>query len=139
MKEATDSINVELTIQAVQMDVDNIWMQGDIEILINGERPYAEIDFVDFEAFLESPSSNGEFFIFSCICGVAECGGRKKGIKVSHRENTVAWENGNTGEAWLLDRNNMEDDLNKIRPEVLNYKRYFSEKGIGYVGVGYNW
>jgi len=139
MKETLDSINIELIVQAVQTDKDNIWMQGDLEILINGKKPYAESDIIDVNIFLESLKSDGEYFIFSCNCGIPECSDWIKGINVKHNQNNVIWKNGNSNDTWLLDKNQIENDLNGIRSEVKIYKKYFSEKGIEYVGVGFNW
>ena len=139
MEEPIDSINIELLVQAVQMESDNIWMQGDLEILINGEKPYAESDIIDVDKLLESLKSDGEFFIFSCNCGVPACSGWEKGINVTHNDNKIIWKNENSNKSWRLEKSRMEDDLNLIRTEVQNYKKYFFEKGIEYVGVGYNW
>ena len=58
--------NIQLFVQAVQMGNDNIWMQGYLEILINGEKPYSESDIIDVHTFMESMKSDGDFFIFSC-------------------------------------------------------------------------
>ena len=115
MKETINSINIELIVQAVQMDSDNIWMQGDLKILINGEKPYAENDMIDVDIFLESMNSDGEFFIFSCICGIPECSGWDKGIFVLHNENNITWKNGNTNDVWRLDKTRMEDDLAHVK------------------------
>lgn len=72
MNEYTDSIRIELKVTASQMSADNIWMQGDLEIFINGEKPYSEGDIVDADALLNSLNSDGEYFIFSCCCGIPE-------------------------------------------------------------------
>jgi len=75
MKQQLDSIYIELIVLASQMDIENVWMQGDLEILINGEKPYSENDIIDLDCFLKSLESDGEYFIFSCNCGIPECGG----------------------------------------------------------------
>lgn len=139
MKKTLDTINIELIVQAVQMDENDIWMQGDLEILINGEKPYSEGDIINVDVFLESLKSDGEYFIFSCNCGIPECSGWKKGITVRHNGNNIIWSNGNSDDVWLLEKNRINEDLNEIKSEILNYKKYFSEKGIEYVGIGYNW
>ena len=139
MKKTLDTINIELIVQAVQMDENDIWMQGDLEILINGEKPYSEGDIINVDVFLESLKSDGEYFIFSCNCGIPECSGWKKGITVKHNGNNIIWSNGNSDDVWLLEKNRINEDLNEIKSEILNYKKYFSEKGIEYVGIGYNW
>jgi hypothetical protein len=140
MKEELDSISITLLVQACQLDRQNIWFQGDLEIRINGIKPYAEIsDIINVDTFLKSLETDGEYFIFSCNCGIPECNGWTKGINVEHREQTILWTNENTKEVWIFDKSTIEKDLVAIRKEVLNYKNFFAKKKIEYVGVGYNW
>lgn len=139
MKKNLDIINIELIVQAVQMDESDIWMQGDLQILINGEKPYSESDIINVDAFLESLKFDGEYFIFSCNCGIPECSGWKKGINVRHNENNIIWSNGNSNDIWQIEKNRINEDLIGIKSEIFNYKKYFYEKGIEYVGVGLNW
>jgi hypothetical protein len=140
MKEKLDSISIELLVQACQLSEQDIWFQGDLEIRINGIKPYEEMsDIIDVDAFLKSLETDGEYYIFSCNCGIPECSGWIKGISVEHKEQTIVWTNKNSQEVWILDRSKIEKDLIGIRKEILNYKNYFAEKKIEYVGVGYNW
>lgn len=138
MKTITDFINIELIVQAVQMD-EEVWMQGSLEITINEEKPYSESDIIVLDVFFKSMESDGEYFIFSCCCGMPECSGWIKGIAVSHDEKTIKWVNQNNGETWILDKNKIREDLKNIREEVKIFKQFFIKKGIEYVGVGYNW
>ena len=132
-----DTIYIELVVTAAKGK--DIWMQGDIEIRIGNQKPYNEEDIVDTFALLESMESDGEYFIFSCVCGLPECSGWNKGIIVSHQENTIKWIDPNNGKDWLFNKNSMLEDIANIRTEVAVYKQYFKEKGISYVGVGYDW
>ncbi len=139
MHEKLDSINIEVIVEAVQLDSVNIWMQGDLEIQINGKKPCGENDIINIDILIKSLESDGEYYIFSCNCGVPKCSGWIHGIDVKHKENTVIWTNINTKESWVLDRQKIENDLKDIREEVKNYKLFFTKKQIKYVGVGYNW
>lgn len=140
MNDQKDSIIIELVVGAVQMEPDNIWMQGSLEIFINTRKPYHESsDIIDVNALLQSMEEEGKFFIFSCCCGVPSCSGWEKGISVKHKGDTIEWTNGNTNETWILERQCMEEDIATIRTEVMNFKKYFAEKDIRYVGVGYTW
>lgn len=138
MKDILDCINIELKVIAVQMDL-NIWMQGDIEIIINGEKPYAESDIVNCETLFESLEKDGEYFIFSCNCGLPKCSGWINGIMVTNREEKIEWININTKKIWNFDRVKIEDDIKTIKEEVKVYKQFFKQKEIDYVGVGYSW
>lgn len=121
------------------MDADRIWMQGDLEIRFNGEKPYADSDRVDAVALLESMERDGEYFIFTCCCGVPSCSRWKNGIGVSKEKELTTWTDLNTGKAWNFDTNKQMTDMDDIRKQVKIYKDFFEKKGIEYVGVGYDW
>ncbi|HLP11648.1 MAG TPA: hypothetical protein VK177_06905 [Flavobacteriales bacterium] len=133
-----DTFSIELVVEAAQMDSE-IWMQGSVEIRINGSKPYSDGDYVDFDVFVKSLDVEGEFFIFSCTCGIPECAGWIKGIDVRHEGNIISWKNSNDNISWQFDRSGIQESLKEIRREVLKYKKFFAKKEIKYVGVGYNW
>lgn len=139
MSNNLDSVIVELVVTACQMEENNIWMQGDLEIRLNNEKPYADGDIINVEEFLKSLEQNGEFFIFSCSCGLPECSGWKLGIQVLHEQENIKWTNPNNGKTWCFSRQKIQNDLVDIRKEIANYKQFFGQKDIRYVGVGYNW
>ncbi len=139
MNNNLDSVIVELVVTACQMEADNIWMQGDLEIRLNTEKPYADSDIINVDEFLKSLEQDGEFSIFSCCCGVPECSGWEFGIQVLHLEENIKWTNPNNGKTWFFSKQKIKNDLIDIRNELANYKQFFSQKEIKYVGVGYNW
>ncbi|WP_149208177.1 hypothetical protein [Flavobacterium johnsoniae] len=138
MEKQLDSIHIELNVTAVQAEDIDIWMQGNIEILINGEKPYSEGDIVDAYQLLKSMESNGRYFIFSCCCGIPQCSGWKDGIEVIHQENNIKWIDSNYNRIWLFDKNKIQEDLKTINDEVVVFKNFFKEKQIDYVGYGYD-
>lgn len=120
------------------MGKENIWMQGDLEININSTKPYGDSDIIDASEFLESLDIDGEFEILSCCCGVPECSGWFKGIQVEHLNNEhIKWTNLNNGENWIFEKKSIEDALKNIEEELENYKAFFKERNIEYVGYGY--
>ncbi|KFF06265.1 hypothetical protein [Flavobacterium reichenbachii] len=138
MEKTLDTINIELKVYAVLSEPDNIWMQGDIEIFINGEKPYNEGDIIDSYILQESLIKNGSYFIFSCSCGIPQCSGWLKGINVTHTTNTITWEDLNHNKIWNFEKSKIEQDLKNINEEVKIFKQYFAGKKIEYVGCGYN-
>ena len=134
-----DTVTLELVVTACQMESNHIWMQGDFEIRFNGEKPCADGDILDATEFLKSIEEDGEYAIFSCNCGVPQCSGWIKGIQVLHSEESTRWTNLNNGKTWHFDKQEIKGNLNTIREEVEIYKKFFSQKGIEYVGVGYTW
>jgi hypothetical protein len=139
MKNNLDSIIVELVVTACQMEANNIWMQGDLEIRLNNETPYSNGDIINVDEFLKSLEQDGVFSIFSCCCGIPECSGWELGIQVLHLEENIQWTNPNNGKTWCFSKQKVETDLIQIREELKNYKLFFSQRKIEYVGVGYNW
>lgn len=139
MDDNFDSISIDLFVEAVQADKDDIWMSGSLEILINGKKPYEEGEIIDEEAVFDSFNSDGEYFIFSCSCGVPECSARTTGIKVIKQGKIIQWIDRDNNKSWKFDSNRIKEDLDTIKEEVKNFKLFFKNKGIDYVGVGYAW
>ena len=138
MKEDLDSIYVELEVVAAY-DEKEPWMQGDLVIIINGKRPYTWNDTVDLELFLESLEKDGEYFIFTCICGMPNCGGWEKGIEVSTQGDIVQWIDDKSEKTWRFDRTHILKQVADLKKEARFFKKYFKGKGIHYVGAGYAW
>lgn len=138
MKTELDNITIDLEVFAVQ-DGKKVWMQGSLMILINGKRPYSDDDIVDAEVFLESLEKNGEYFIFSCLCGVPKCSGWHSGIQVLNKNQTINWTNLNKNQSWSFDKESIYEQVKAIRQDVIFYKKYFKQKEIHYIGVGYSW
>lgn len=136
MIQTLDRISIELKVTAVQMNT-KIWMQGYIEISINGEQPYENGEIVDIPNFLKSLEHDGNYFIFCCHCGYPECTGRKNGIEVLLNETTTKWIDNFSNKTWIFDKNKIEEDLKNINEQVRIFKKYFAEKQIDYVGFGY--
>lgn len=137
MISSTDKILLELNVTAVQMDLD-IWMQGDLQITINGIKPYKDEEIIDVLVFLKSLESDGNYFIFSCNCDLPECSGRTEGIQVFHDNNIIRWIDNLGNNIWYFDKTILKEDLKNIYEKVLIFKKYFAEKQIDYVGFGYH-
>ena len=139
MNPQLDNFYLELVVTACQMGKGRIWMQGDLEIRFNSEgKPYADSDIINISEFLDSLEAEGEFEIFSCCCGIPECSGWKRGIQVKHIDQQyIEWANLNNNKTWLFEKESLLKDLETVNEEVENYKTFFKEKGIDYVGYGY--
>ncbi|PIF46732.1 hypothetical protein CLU96_3772 [Chryseobacterium sp. 52] len=136
--EHLDTIYLELVINACQMSREDIWISGALEIRLNDKKPYADSDIINEHEFFKSIDSEGEFEIFSCCCGVPECSGWIKGIQVDHIDHQlIKWTNLNNGDSWIFKRQMLDEDLKEIQEKLENYKSFFNEKGISYVGYGY--
>lgn len=138
MEEIYNTLLVELNVKAVQMETD-IWMQGHVDLYINGEKPYLDSDIVDAELLIKSLKSDGDYFIFSCCCGIPQCSKWLKPINVTHEGNKIRWFDANSEITWHFDKNKLEEDIINIVAEVKLFKQFFKKKRIEYVGVGYNW
>jgi hypothetical protein len=133
-----DTISIELEVCAAGGD-DDVWMQGSLVVAINRARPYTADEVVLADCFYESLEHDGDFQIFSCVCGVPACAGRAKGVRVHHRQEVVEWVDLDREQAWRFDRVRIERDVARVRDTVDMFKRFFARKGIQYVGLGYDW
>lgn len=139
-KQSQDTIRIELVVLAALDYEDGVCMHGQLKIYINQRQPYDESsDIIDEHLLFDSMSKNGEYFIFSCCCGIPSCSGWDKGIKVIHRESQLEWTDLNKNKSWIFEKSSIENQLKAIKEEVVFYKEYFRNKGIDYVGVGYAW
>lgn len=132
-----DNIIIELKVTAVQADTD-IWMQGDLEIMINSEKPYGNSDIIESDILLQSLESNGKYFIFSCCCGLPKCTGWNNGIEVIHENGIIKWIDPNHNRTWHFDKKIFQENIAAIFKEVEIFKKFFKEKQIDYVGFGYD-
>ncbi|MCH2195255.1 hypothetical protein [Kordia sp.] len=136
--ENLDTIYIELLVQACQIEAKNIWMQGSLEVRIGSKKPYEGSDIIMADLFMESMKREGTYFIFSCSCGIRECGGCDQGIEVKHEKNVIVWNMLDHNKTYRFDRKRIEADIEEAIQEVKNYKAYFKKKEIEYVGFGYN-
>jgi len=64
-----------------------------IELFVNGESlsPFA-LDALDIVELYYSSRAAGSYFIWTCGCGSAECGGIHWGVRVAHDLAVVTWQ-----------------------------------------------
>ncbi len=105
------------------------------EFIINGEKPYPYGDIVDITNFKASLISNGIYYIFNCSCGIPECAGRTKGIKVTHINDSLIWEDLDYNKKWLFNIHQIKTSLDNIKKEELKSKNYFNKKGVDFIPV----
>jgi uncharacterized protein YqiB (DUF1249 family) len=133
-----DSISLELEVHAAAYDDSDVWMNGVLVIAINRKRPYDEDEIILVDHFLESLECDGDFRIFSCVCGLPSCAARSQGVRVCHRAGIVEWTDLDRGSRWQFERAKIAEDLARVRDEARRFKRFFAAKGIRYVGVGHD-
>src|SRR3954470_16279996 len=94
-----DTISVELEVCAAGYDDSDVWMNGSLVIAINRARPYNEDELVLADRFFASLEQDGDFQIFSCVCGIPDCAGRAKGVRVQHHQGILDWVDLDRGQA----------------------------------------
>ena len=62
-----------------------------IDAFVDQELLYKDYP-VDLIELIRSKESEGKFFIFTCSCGIPECGGIYEAVKVKYLDKTVTWE-----------------------------------------------
>ncbi|PHN04173.1 hypothetical protein [Flavilitoribacter nigricans] len=130
MTQEIDRITFELTVRAVHSGPDDVWMQGDLHVLINGHPPYSINDMVDPAALLRSLAAEGRYFLFSCTCGAPECGGWEQGIAVSHRDQLTEWKDIDKETSWRFKQQDIAEGLREVQTEVDFFKSFFRVKNI---------
>src|SRR5882672_7256533 len=124
-----DPISIELEVRAAGSDDSDVWMHGSLVIAINRTRPYSEDEIILADRFFASLERDGDFQIFSCVCGMPDCAGRPKGIRVHHRKGIVEWTDLDREQSWRLERVRIDRDLARVRDDVHMFKRFFAGKG----------
>ena len=136
MPTSLDTISLELEVSAAAYNDTDVWMQGSLVVAINRVRPYTEDEIVVADRLLASLEHDGDFQIFSCVCGTPACAERAKGIRVRHGQGVVEWFDLDRERAWQFERARIDRDLATVRGDVEMFKRFFARKGIPYVGLG---
>lgn len=82
-----------------------------------------DINAIVFEELENSLKGDGSYLIFTCYCGVADCGGWKKVI-VRHNLNTISWLfNYNTKDYFYeFDSKSYQNEIENVRLELDNLK-----------------
>jgi hypothetical protein len=137
MADQFDNIRIELLVTAARNGQQNIWMQGDLEIYINGEKCYDDGDIIDAQAFEDSLKTPGTYFIYSCSCGIPGCAGYEYGIQVSHDGDSIMWNDLDNKTKVTLDRKEMIKQLHDLRKQAKDYRLFFKKREIAYVGFAY--
>ncbi|MFT5823786.1 MAG: hypothetical protein ACI8ZM_005049 [Crocinitomix sp.] len=130
MIENIDTICIELVVLAVRSGQQDIQMQGGLEIRINGEKPYEDGSIIDCEKLSESLNASGNYFIFSCACGIPECGGYIDGIQVLHEGDKVIWKDLDSDKTWCFDRQKMSKKMHDLKKEAKDYRLFFIKRDV---------
>lgn len=87
-----DSIQFHLTTSPFE---DEETIQLAVETAINGQQVVKWDDLpIDILELLSSADKSGHYCIWTCVCGIPECGGVDAvGIKVTHTDKFVEWTN----------------------------------------------
>ena len=106
-----------------------------IEIAVN-EEVLAPNFPIDILALHNSAEKSGEHFIWTCSCGVPECGGIYYGVRVSHTKDAVIWQ---APKVPLEQAVQFEFDKASYVSTIMNalreYIRYF--KGYSAAGISF--
>ncbi len=89
VKGRISKLNIKLNVNPVKRKNRPEEIFIDLILKIDGKRPYyGTIDPIDL---MRSTVEGGEFFIFTCGCGVPQCSGIWHGVVVAYKGNMVLW------------------------------------------------
>lgn len=74
----------------IESSLNDFWLKLNIDGSEFLDRFDTSINAVFFEELVNSLQGNGAYLIFTCSCGIADCGGWDK-IDVKHVEDKVLW------------------------------------------------
>lgn len=90
-----------------------------LDLKIDGKKFLDNSNAAVFDELENSLNGNGEFLIFTCNCGIADCAGWKK-ITVKHEIGKVIWsfKYGNENFIFEFDFASYRNEIEKIRLEI---------------------
>lgn len=110
-------------------------ISSEIELTINSISPYDQGDIVDFELLKMSVKIDGAYHIFNCTCGVPQCAGYSRGILISSSNGYVYWEDQDSGNKWIFDKETIEIQVERIDEEISEFEKYFYQNKGSYQGL----
>lgn len=84
-----------------------------------------------FPELENSSRGSGDYLIFTCSCGVADCGGWDK-VKVTHQNDTIEWifQFNNFTYNFMFRKNNYEYEIHKLRNQLADLNIVLSPQFI---------
>ena len=73
---------------------------------------------IDFPSLMESAKISGEYYIWTCSCGIPECANITKGIDVLHDGAKIKWSNN----SYPLKKRNLEFDKEEYCNAIKNLR-----------------
>lgn len=130
-----NTITIDLVVTANLEYNQKVNLFEKIELRIDGKLPYGEGIIIDFPLILKSLKEDGNYILFNCSCGIAECAGIYDGIQVTNSTDEVEWIDLDSGTRWVFLRKSIEKQIKTIKRESLRYRSFFKKKEIEYVSL----
>jgi len=130
-----DKITLEHTIE-----LDEVYIQEErrwdiqaflkVNLQINGVLPYEADLYFDYYLFKKALHKNGTYFIFNCTCGTPECAGMDEGVSIKVKNNLVYFHDLDASKKWVLEWEDVQSEIKKIRQRIQNISPLLKEKGL---------
>lgn len=130
-----NTITVDLVVTAHLEYNQKVNLSEKIELRIDGKLPYGEGITIDFPLILKSLKEDGIYILFNCSCGISECAGIYDGIQVTNSTDEVEWIDLDSGTRWVFIRESIENQIEVIKKESLEYRKFFNKKNIEYIEI----
>lgn len=112
---------------------------SEVTLTINGVAPYPDDDIIDFELLKSTLLMDGNYFLFTCSCGVPGCGGRTKGIKTNYSNKYIYWNDLDYDKNWVFEFDSLKFQIDEIEGKENQLAEKFGEMGITYKGINEIW
>jgi hypothetical protein len=117
-----NSIDIKLEADHSQIEKGILYLK--CNLTIDGVSPLQnqEDDFDLYELF-KSLKTDGNYFIFTCACGIAGCAGYHEGIHVSIGKGTINWKDLDFDKSYEFIAIDFKNEVERIYSELLKWKQ----------------
>ena len=98
--------------------------------MIDGQSPLRshEDDFNFYEIF-QSRQKEGDFFIFTCSCGILECAGYK-GIEVTHSGSHTRWHDKTLNRDYVFEQAELDQNIGNAFQDLKKWVLYTNSNNL---------
>ena len=124
-----NTIDIALTPDYSALADNILYLQCDLTI---DQRPvlHGNEDDIDLYELFLSLNGDWHYFIFTCACGCAECGGYYHGVNVTTNDLVVEWADEDFGRHYVFDASHVKDKLHQAKDDLLRWMRSAETMGL---------
>jgi len=83
-----------------------------------------EDDDFDIRELINSVKRDGDYFIWTCSCGVAGCAGYHKGLHVTNEKDHTTWEDRDLDKRYVFDTTALKHTIKTLNEDLLKWNSH---------------